>query len=274
MKKNWSVAVYSYLPVFILFLSLIFRLFILAFGKTVYWYDEIIVTAISKQPFLLMLDTIHAEPHPLGFYALLHFLPVDNLFLTKLFLSIGDFLLFLVALFYAYKNQLIEKYNLSLGLSLFFGSYTFLSIAWDAKQDILSVPILFLGLFAALAIISKKKHFTDLLLAHLCLFLLLGIGYIAYASLFIVLLIITIIIKNRQGIIFLAGQMAIATGYMAVFGFSQFSFNFHRFGWVDNFPNSFLVVFTQHFSGPAVFNFSSDLLTIIMLSLLILFPYL
>src|SRR3989344_8893322 len=130
---------YQFLP-FVILLSLFAVRLISNLKETVHFgYDEAVVYEISKLSVSELIDTVQAEPHPPGFYLLVKTLAgfgKNNLRL--LLTSFGTFLTF-ASLVIAHKNNLLEKYKFTLGISLFLGTSGFISVLSTLKQDIISL---------------------------------------------------------------------------------------------------------------------------------------
>lgn len=263
--------VLDHLPFYVLLVSLVLKLLLKSFAISDYWYDEIIVTAISKQNIPLILDTIRAEPHPPGFYILLKMLPVDEVFKTRFFISLVSYTLIFLGLIYGYRKKIITKYKLSLGLSLFFSSYTFLTITSNVKQDSISLSLLLIYFFTWLRLAENRTILEkrSLFFSHFLLLLLLAFGYVPYVLGLIGSLAVAVYLKRHRLPTYLAmAQIVVLLIYLSAFGFEQLSLNLGRFRWFGDYNNSLLSALDIHLVGAPAFNFFTDTVILIFLSLL------
>lgn len=252
-----------------LLLSLSIKIFLLSFLKFNYWYDEIIVTEISKQSLPQLLYTIQAEPHPPGFYLLLKLFPVNNPIITKSILTIICYSLILATLSYASFQGLISRYKLSLGLIIFFCSYTFQTITSDVKQNAISFPLTLLALISLTATLQHtKKQTVNTILINSTLSALLFFNYINYLICFTGLILIFIFKKTRLLLITTGIQSTIALGTFLLFIHKQIILNSGRFSWVNEFYTDPLNTLSVHLSGSYINNLMAQLVLIIFFALI------
>src|SRR3989344_3232294 len=140
----------KYIPYIVLMASFILRFIYIWVFPMPYWYDEIVFISFSKQSFPDLLQTLTAEPHPPVFFLFLKLLPIDNIVLTRTILLLTTYLLSIISLMHAQHYKLLEKYNLNLGIALFFSSYTFLETSMYVKDAVISTPLVLITLFSLL----------------------------------------------------------------------------------------------------------------------------
>ncbi len=224
------------LPFISLLISYLFMFTTTLAVRPGYWYDEIIVTEVSKQPLPQLMDTVKAEPHPFGLYILLKLFPVENPILNRLVvLTVSASLVFL-ALVIAFKTGILKEYSLSYGISLFLVSTISNLLLSNIKQDFLSLPLFIL--FAVFALLYVKKHSVPILIT---LFLLVSvslfIGYISFFKLALLFfLIIALVRRTKLGYFFLATLAGLTITYFYFYGYEQLLTNTTRFTWVGSYP--------------------------------------
>ncbi|OGC61075.1 hypothetical protein A3K34_04680 [candidate division WWE3 bacterium RIFOXYC1_FULL_40_10] len=197
---------------------------------TSYWHDEIILTDISKQPITQLMDTISTEPHPPGIYLFLKLFPVEYPLLTRiLFISMSTIALAL-AIAWADKNKVLEKYNLYFGLALFAVSPLWTSIAPNVKQDAVTLPLFIIAFFVLLKF-QENLEYKYLIALTLFAIIALFFGYLNFVYIAILLCIATIqkITFKRFLPLFFAGIIFMA--YVLLFGARQYINNNHRLDW-------------------------------------------
>lgn len=232
-----------------------------------FWYDESVVTIISKQPISELLKTISAEPHPPGYYLFLKLLPRENPFLTKFYMTSISYFLVFASLLYAKRTGLLLKHRLSLGLALFFSSYTFLTITSDIKQDSLSFPLLLFFLFLFLKIADNVKgSVKEIFVINMLQVLLLFLGYVAYSWGLFMLLILFVYSKRAKLVGWsLILQVSVLILFLYFFGFDQIVLNNQRFFWFNEYRNSMLSALSTHLTGGQNISFATDLAILIIL---------
>lgn len=239
-----------------------------------YSFDETIVTEISKQDLPKLLDTVKAEPHPLGFYLLIKLLPVHNRNVTTIAITTLSLLLVSLSLTYAHKRKVIEHYGLSLGLILFFSSFGFLQLTSTIKQDSVSFPLLLFFGFTALSILKQKNSSwrNDLLLGHLLVLVLLFFGYIYYFQALLILTGLTFFLKkHRLPRYLLCLQIVIFLCFFFLYGFRQFLLNSSRFTFIGDSFNTLLNALSMHLTALPNNSFISEIPLIAFIFMIFLF---
>jgi hypothetical protein len=266
----------EFLPLTILLLGFLLRVLFIFFFNTVYVYDEVVVTEISKQPIDILLKTIKAEPHPPGFYLFLKLFSERPDKLVKIIIATTSFVLSLAAVVYVQKTKLLNRYKLSLGLSFLFGSFTFMSVSTTIKQDAISVPLFLFFLATALYLLSKrtKKNMRHLVLANILLFTLLSVGYVLYLQALVIIAAVTFSLKkNKISVLLLAIQFSILALFLKFWWLEQISTNQSRFTWFSENYNSFVQSFGAHLIGFKPVIFFADIIIITAIGLVLFFSY-
>lgn len=244
--------VWRILPLVILFYSLVVKLCLYDIAGTEYWDDEVVVTEVSKQGMGQLLNTVQAEPHPVGFYIFLKLLPVNDVYVTRSILAILSYVLIAGALVWANKRSIIEKYDLGPGLALFFTSYTFLELTGHVRHEIVSFP----GFLWYMLILTKLvgeglKPKFNLVAAHLLIILLSLLGYLYYVlALGMMLLVVWRAFEKdwlpRMLAVF---QVVYFVIYLRVWVYGQLITNLSRLGWWGDYFNSFMNAMSVHLVG-------------------------
>ena len=185
MERSLITPNFYYLPFLVIILGFLIRILLYYINPLDYWYDETILISVSTQGFFEILDTLKAEPHPIGLFLFLKLLPLNNIFITRVIITGTSCILTILALIYAYKTDLVKEYKLSVGLALFFASKTFYHITTYTKVEPLAFPFLLLSLFFLLNIfkslqLSKKINKETLIFLTLSTTILLLTSYTAY----------------------------------------------------------------------------------------------
>ena len=201
--------------------------------KPGYWYDEIIVTEISKQPVLELLDTIKAEPHPPGFYLLLKLLPTDNPINTRIIIASTGTLLMVLGILVGGKLGVLKKHNLNAGIILLVLSPFWIQQVTTIKQDVITTPLMLLN-FIVLIKYSERKQFKYLLLAYIVFFILFFFGYINALVCFSCLCLVSLRKKSNKEFYIFFIVVLFLSAYLLLGGYTQFKENFSRFGWQEN----------------------------------------
>lgn len=178
MKKTWQYRLSSYVIA-----AYLLKILALLALKPLYWFDEIAIFLISRNPIPQIFETILTERfHPPGFYLFLKLLPIDQLLFSKIIITTIGYALVYVALRYGEITGLIKRHNLKIGLLIFLSSYVFLQISSDVKQDALAFPLLLIIFFKLLKLFDNKskisKHQTIFL--NLLLILIFSLAYVNY----------------------------------------------------------------------------------------------
>lgn len=266
----------EYLPFWTLMMAFLLLVSRLMFTDPVLVYDEIVVTEISKQPTLQLLDTIKAEPHPPLFYLVLKVFSGYPDKVTKTIVLTASFVLSFLVLVYLKKTQLLKKHRLSLGLSFLFGSYNFLSISTTIKQDAVSVPLFLFFLATALYLFDKRnrQNRKHLLLAHFLTTSLLGFGYILYFQALAIITMVTFLLKRKKlSSALLITQFILLGLFLKSWGYKQMLINQNRFVWVSENYNSLVRSLSFHLTGIEPVVFFADILTIGAIGLVLFFAY-
>jgi hypothetical protein len=226
------------LIVYTLTLSLIERIVIFVSLNTRYLYDEVIVTEISKQPLRKLLDTVSSEPHPPGFYLFLKLFPVDNVLATRISLCALFFVSITAILIYGYKSGVIKRYNMEVGMALFFCMSTFYYSSFFVKQDIVSLLFFLLTLFLLLNYHENGKQ-KLLIGATFLIFSQFFFGYVHFVYSFGMLLVAVFSTEKvnkqffRKNWYLLFFSIPILF-YLLLYFPTQFQNNLHRFGWLKD----------------------------------------
>ena len=233
-----------------------------------YNYDDFVVTTVALQPMHQFWDTLQSEPHPPGFYLLIKFVsqylpPPTQL---KITLTISSYLILIGSILFASKNQLIKKYDLKLGLLIFFSSFGLLELTNYVKQDIITFPLFFLYLLFLLSKVAIKKLATkEWLVLHLGLFPIFFLGYLYYAqalALLIVFATYRIYLDKHQLkkiITFFVLQIFLILSYGLLFGFNQLHTNLTRFGWVARQNNDLISNLSTFLTGASPHHLITDI---------------
>ena len=253
--------------------NLVVKLVILLSMQPMYWFDEIALSLISKSPAPEIFDVVLSERfHPPGFYFFLKLLPLDNMVLSKIIITVISYSIVFAALIYANKNSLIVKYKLKYGLLLFFCSFLFLTMSSDLKQDAISFPLA-LAIFFMLLKFSKSKKLKP---KETIIYTLLAIAlfFTAYVNYFFVLagaLGIFFVIR-RDGLLkkSLMTQAFLLMVYFP-YGISQYLTAKERSYWTFGFNNSFFENVEISLSGMSLSGFAGDLVLLTILLLVALF---
>ncbi len=212
-----------------LFYALIL-LVVLTLG-TSYWYDEVIVTQISKMEVNELMDTIKAEPHPPGFYYLLKLLPTQNPKYTRATVILITYFLSLIAIIYSDKSGLTKKYRLKFPLLLLTSSPAWMYVATSIKQDSVSLPLFLLTALLLLKYMLDPKG-KSLFLAVATTLCILILGYINFVKAFILLAVVVIKKPIKPSAVLLLGAVSVAFALIATtVGAEQFQLNQNRFSW-------------------------------------------
>jgi hypothetical protein len=254
---------------FFLFTSLLLKLLIITLLKPDYWYDEILLSLISRNSVPQLFNTVLAEwLHPPGFTLFLKILNTDNQVQSKVIITIISLLIVFVATLYAKKKLILSKYTT--GLALFFSSYTFFLITSDIKQDALTFPLLLCIFFIAESIITQQKlKCKTAILLFILLSTLLMIGYINYFFGFLLILFATFKIKERfNSLVLLTSQIVIGVSYFPYF-MNQYITSKENAIWSYIYPNSIIYALTTSITGMDSNGFISDLYLVAMMTFLI-----
>lgn len=264
------------LPFFIIFLGLIITLILEIIFVRLYWYDEMIVTNISYHDLKGILETISSEPHPVGIYLFLKLFNVENVVQTKLFSTITYYLLIILITAYAYKENTLKEYKLSVGLALFFSSGTHFLISSDIKQDILSFPILYLLFILSLNILKTNGENSPKIIVYssFLTFSLLFIGYHPYVLAMGLLLFQVVLSKEKlKSLILFFFQLFVLGVYYFLFLGQQIINNSGRMGWISRSINHPLIGLATHLVGFSINNYLAILLLLAFLSFLFFYIY-
>ncbi len=203
----------KYLPYVFLLLIFLIRIPVALLPSGTNWFDEVVVTSISKLDLRSFLEIIRYEPHPPGFYLFLKIFLFNDIIQYRLLgLFVGFFLTYL-SLNYADKKGLLKNQGLFFGILLFLSSYTYLLITNAAKQDTISLPLLMLHFFVSVNITKSHRGGAkgfDYMLLVLVSTILLFTGYIAYAFSIINLLVCIFKSKDKRIIFYLLAVQSVA----------------------------------------------------------------
>ena len=143
------------LIIFFLVILFVFKLpfSVLPWGGN--WFDETIVDRISQLRAETFIETIKSEPHPPGFFFLVKLLSPLRFPFKKIILLLLCYFMYLKVIQYGLANKVIQKFKLSSGLILYFGSFGFMMISGKLKQDLVSFPLFLLFFFSVLNIFHK-----------------------------------------------------------------------------------------------------------------------
>jgi hypothetical protein len=269
LKENANLLLIIYTLAF----SLIERIVVLVSFNARYFYDETIVTEISKQPLKKLLDTVLAEPHPPGFYLFLKLFPVDHILATRISLYAFFFAGIIAILAYGYKSGVIKRHNMEVGIILFFCMSAFYSVSFSVKQDIVSLLLFLLTLFLLLNYREnrKQKLLTGAALLILIQFFF-GYAYFVYSF---GMLLVAVFSAEKINKWFLRKNW-----YLLLFGLPilfyllfyfpiQFQNNLHRFKWLEDSTNGMVAWLGANLlSNQVTFAGITDLMVIIFLAIL------
>ncbi|HOM77935.1 MAG TPA: hypothetical protein PLT50_01875 [bacterium] len=271
----------KYSPIFVLIPLYILSFFSIHYFDTGYWYDEIIVTNMSTQPLQMLLDTLLAEPHPLGFYLLLRLVDVSDFVSTRTFVLTVSFLITVTSLYWAINKGIIRRYSLYFPLFLLLYSPLWISISSNIKQDSVTAPLFLFSIFVGIHSYEKKDIST--LWVLLFIFLLsFFFGYINSIKILVILLgfCFYLYYKNgnsmRERRFLVPGVLALPflLGYFLVFGYRQYLTNASRFSWLADQFQGIYSLFRGAVAGPYIkmeYWYISDL--IFLCSLFMVFMY-
>lgn len=219
-----------------------------------YSFDETIVTSIASQPFAKMFNTISYEPHPPGFYLLLKILPSQKP-ITQVSLIALNTALFATAIWYAHKNKVIKHYKIFWGILIFLTSNIFLHTSARVKQDIISVPIFLLSLFALLGLAKAKLQRNKIKYLRTQFFSSLILLFTGYLYFLISTLLFIISSLKYQVKVTLRYWLIFATTllfYWELLLKIQIENNLSCFTWVHHAPNSLSKILYTSFYGYAL----------------------
>jgi hypothetical protein len=230
-------------------LSLLFKSLVILILKPDYWYDEILLSLISRNPLTQLFDTVLAEwLHPPGFTLLLKILPTENMIVSKIIVTTVSLFSIFCAIYYAKRNSVLSKY--STGIALFFSSYTFFLITSDIKQDALTFPLL-LVIFFMMEAIRIKQNVT--LKESISLFIILEslffLGYINYLFGFLLIIFVALQLKERSKLyVLISSQIITGILYLPYF-INQYVTSKENTIWSYIYPNSIIYAITTSITG-------------------------
>lgn len=237
------------------------------------WYDEIIVTEISKLSLIDLIDTVKAEPHPPGFYLLLKALHINNTEILRVSTTLLSFSLMAVVTLYGTITGVFRRYRLKYGLVLFLSSPFWFMMSTNIKQEAVTTPLL---VFALMVFLNYKENKTTI--NYLLLFCIslttLFFGYISFVKVTLVLL-YGGYLKSRKALAVATGSIALVLViYLRFFGLEQLTNNAGRFTWqADQYRQPIDVLYTavggSVGSGKSIF--SGDLYIIIGAVMLVMY---
>jgi len=219
----------NFLYLLVIFNLIVFLAVLLSEGSG-YWYDEIITTEISREPTETLINNIHSEPHPPGFYYLLKVFPVDNQALTRLCILLLSHSLLILSIVFATKSGVISKYNLQYGFAVLVASPFWIDLSSSVKQDSLSIPLLIFAMLLGLHQIKTKSHKSFMALA-LVVILSLSIGYINFIKACVVLVLSFFVKPTRLKAYIVSIVLFASLIFISVFGHEQLLANTGRFAW-------------------------------------------
>jgi hypothetical protein len=268
MKK-----ILSFLPLFILFALLLSRIYMSFAFPVFYDYDEMVISAISKEPYAELMDTVRAEPHPPGLYLLLKYVPkLDEDYIARIFMAFTGFVLFFVALTIAWKKDLINHFSLGFGLSIFFSSDTIIEIFSRVKQDLISFPLLLIVFFLSLWIFQKRRFDKKIIIfLHFLCALLLVFGYIAYFQAIFLVFVVTLLFREEVlSRTLMALQILWLVFYLAFYGIEQLKIMlmYNRISWLSEYSNSFVNGLMKYLVGQGAVSIFSDVILVAFLGIL------
>ncbi len=213
-----------------------------------YWYDEIIVTEISRQPPAELMRTIYAEPHPPGFYFLLKLFPIDNYQASRISILFVSHVLLLLTVYVAIKTGVMEWHKLKYGFFILLSSPFWFVLAANLKQDAVSFPLLALSMVVALHHMKTKSDRSFLLLALICL-ATLSMGYINFIKVLGITVLSFIYSPSKKKLAPLGLVTLIVILYLILFGMAQYKTNLGRFTWQQDFYQGITETFYGAFGG-------------------------
>jgi hypothetical protein len=232
-----------------------------------YNFDETIITQISKLPLANFFNTVAAEPNPFGFYFLLRYFPVNDIFLSKIILTLLTSTIFLLGLYL--ERKVIKDTNLIYGILIFLISYGVIDMLSILKQDSLSIPIFTIAFLESIKILKYEKYsYTSYIFLNILTIFLLLLSTIHYLEILGIILLITFSKKSKQIIInFLIPQAITYVIFFFFYGFTEYLLVFERLGKfaITMFPNSAVSSLSQFMLGVQPGNIVNDILIVFIL---------
>lgn len=256
IKKNNSLLFFALLVGFGV------RLFISILKTLPLWYDEIIFISFSKQPFLLLLETLSAEPHPPGFFLFLKLFPVENILATRLLLLGMSYALLAIGVVYAYKTKLVDHAKLSWGLLLFLTSYSFYSATMYVRDRSISIPLAFIMLLMALNIVRDPQKYSStrhMSMLGVLMVVVMVMSYDVFLFLIVATISIGIYVRNKSIVLMHAFVGFAGVLYTMLYGAGQLMGNADRSIWFSYVYNSLFHSFYKHIAGVLPFSFMTDI---------------
>lgn len=213
--------------------SVVFVVAVIQKQGTGLWYDEIIVTNIGKLHLTEIIDTVKAEPHPLGFYLLVKILGSPDAENLRARLAAVSYSMIGFVILFGLKTKVIQEYKLNLGLLLFLSSPFWFITATSIKQDAITVPLLVLAVLAGLHYLNKHSRLS-LFLLFCATFVSFLFGYVNFAKIAIILLYVSYQKSRRLFVTSVFLLAFVSSTYLALYGLEQYKNNLGRFQWLQD----------------------------------------